>query len=162
MKKILILALLLSLFACDKNDNLSAKYSKEEILNAVAGTWKFNRLAYDPEFKNILKIPTGTCKIDAYITLNKNETFTSTMVYCDSIKSIEEGTLAIDINKNSEVYIWPLSGGLALTPNTMYNGPQPLYSFTDSTLIFSEAVYYSKEETENDKYHLYSELKRIK
>lgn len=55
MKKILTLILLLSFFSCDKDepDTLSAKYSKQEIFNAVVGTWKFSRLGYDPEFKKL-------------------------------------------------------------------------------------------------------------
>ena len=58
MKKILSFILLLSFFSCDKDepDTLSAKYSKQEIFNAVVGTWKFSRLGYDSEFKKIKNI----------------------------------------------------------------------------------------------------------
>ena len=163
MKKIIILILIFAFFSCDKDepDTLNAKYSKEEILSVITGTWKFNRLAYDPEFKNIKEVTFPNCHVDAYTIFTKQETFTSYMRYCDSITTTEEGKLAIVI-EDSEIHILPLSVGIALTPTVRYHGPIPLYSFTDSTLVFSEAVYYSKDETECDEYHLYSELNRVK
>lgn len=63
MKQLITLILLFFLFSCEKEDlsTLSAKYSKQEIFSAVIGTWKFNRLGYDPEFKKIKNIEVNSC-----------------------------------------------------------------------------------------------------
>ena len=51
--------------------------------------------------------------------------------------------------------------GVFLAPGVAYGGGAiPLYSFTDSTLVFSEIIYYS--DNGDEEFHLYSELKRVK
>ena len=69
----------ITLFSCEKNDDpvtLSDKYSKQEIFNAVVGTWKFSRLAYDPEFKNVENVTYEECGRNNYTIFEKDSTLT--------------------------------------------------------------------------------------
>lgn len=160
MKKIFTLILLFSFFSCEKDDDpttLSDKYSKQEIFNAVIGTWKFSRLAYDPEFKNIENVTYEECGRNNYTIFGPDSTITC-IRDCGREELVEKGTFYIQINDN-DVRIRTERSGAILAPDMRYDGSLPLYSFTDSTLVFSGITYRSAQ---GDIPNMYSELKRVK
>ena len=160
MKKIFTLILLFSFFSCEKDDDattLSDKYSKQEIFNAVIGTWKFNRLAYDSEFKNIENVTYEECGKNNYTIFTLDSTLTC-IRDCGKDELVEKGTFYIQINDN-DVRIRTERSGAILAPDMRYDGSLPLYSFTDSTLVFSGITYRSAQ---GDIPNMYSELKRVK
>lgn len=159
MKKILSFILLLSFFSCDKDEpnTLSTKYSKEEIFNAVVGTWKFNRLGYDPEFKKIENITYEECGRNNYTIFGKDSSLIC-IRDCGRDELIEKGTFNILIY-NNDVRIQTENSGAILVPDVRFSNSLPLYNFTDSTLIFSGIIYRSLQ---GDVTNMYSELKRVK
>ena len=159
MKKILSLVLLLSLFSCDKDEpnTLSAKHSKEEIFNAVVGTWKFSRLGYDPEFKKIENVTYEECGRNNYTIFGKDSSLIC-IRDCGRDELIEKGTFNILIY-NNDVRIQTENSGAILVPDVRFSNSLPLYNFTDSTLIFSGITYRSLQ---GDITNMYSELKRVK
>lgn len=159
MKKILILILLLSFFSCDKDesDTLSAKYSKQEIFNAVVGTWKFSRLGYDPEFKRIENVTYEECGRNNYTIFGRDSSLTC-FRDCGRDELVEKGTFNIFIY-NNDVRIQTENSGAILVPDVRFSNSLPLYNFTDSTLIFSGITYRSSK---GDITNMYSELKRVK
>ncbi len=167
MKKLIVFILLLSLFSCDKeeSDALSAKYSKQEIFNAVVGTWRFNRLGYDPEFKKIKNIEAKPCtEFDRTIFRPDNSIFNTFLEGCNSYDPDEIGYFYIRFggyheNDTDGTYVIVEHGGIFLYPGTAFGGTRTLHSFTDSTLVFSDVTYYSDKGNE---YNMYSELKRVK
>lgn len=168
MKKLFILIFLLSLLSCSKDepDVLSAKYSKQEIFNAVVGTWKFNRLAYDPEFKNIKKIAAKDCTEYDRTIFKKDGTMTRTFVEgCTDLTPNRVGNFYIRIggyyeNDTEGTYVITENCGAFLAPGLTYVGTLPLVNFTDSTLVFGRVRFL--EDDGNDEFNLYSELKRVK
>ena len=166
MKKILSFILLLSFFSCDKDepDTLSAKYSKQEIFNAVIGTWKFSRLGYDPEFKKIKNVEAKDCSDYDRTFFYKDSTMTCTFLEgCHNYVPNEIGNFYIRFGGNDPdgTYLVVEHSGVFLAPGASYGGgPLLLHSFTDSTLVFGEVIYYS--DNGDEEFHLYSELKRIK
>lgn len=166
MKKIFTLILLLSFFSCDKDepDTLSAKYSKQEIFNAVVGTWKFSRLGYDPEFKRIKNVEAKPCTEFDRTTFKKDSTvFITFLEGCNNYAPDEVGNFYIRFGGNDPdgTYVVVEHSGVFLAPGVAYGGGAiPLHSFTDSTLVFSEIIYYS--DNGDKEFHLYSELKRVK
>ena len=160
MKKIIVLILTFAFFSCEKDDDpttLSDKYSKQEIFNAVIGTWKFSRLAYDPEFKNIESVTYEECGRNNYTIFTLDSTLTC-IRDCGKDELVEKGTFYIQIY-NNDVRIQTEKSGAILVPNVRYSNSLPLYHFTDSTLIFSGITYYSSQ---GDIPNMYSELKRVK
>ena len=163
MKKLFILILLFSLFSCEKDDDpttLSDKYSKQEIFNAVIGTWKFNRLAYDPEFKNIENVTYEECGRNNYTIFESDSTLTC-IRHCGREELVEEGTFYIQVGdpvSKNNVRIITEKNGIVLAPNVQYVNPI-IYNYTDSTLIFSNVIYCSAQ---GDIPNMYSELKRVK
>lgn len=159
MKKILSLVLLLSLFSCDKDEPniLSAKHSKEEIFNAVVGTWKFSRLGYDPEFKKIENVTYEECGRNNYTIFGKDSSLIC-IRDCGRDELVEKGTFNILIY-NNDVRIQTENSGAILVPDVRFSNSLPLYNFTDSTLIFSGITYRSLQ---GDITNMYSELKRVK
>ena len=166
MKKIFTLILLLSFFSCDKDepDILSAKYSKQEIFNAVVGTWKFSRLGYDPEFKKIKNVEAKDCSDYDRTFFYKDSTMTRTFLEgCHNYVPNEIGNFYIRFGGNDPdgTYLVVEHSGFFLAPGASYGGgPLLLHSFTDSTLVFGEVIYYS--DNGDEEFHLYSELKRVK
>lgn len=165
MKKILTLILLLSFFSCDKDepDTLSAKYSKQEIFNAVVGTWKFSRLGYDPEFKRIKNVEAKPCtEFDRTIFKKDSTVFITFLEGCNNYAPDEIGNFYVKFGGNDPngTYVVVHLGGIFTYPGLAEQGAIPLYSFTDSTLVFSEITYYS--DNGDKEFHLYSELKRVK
>lgn len=167
MKKILTLILLLSFFSCDKDepDTLSAKYSKQEIFNAVVGTWKFSRLGYDPEFKKIKNVEAKPCtEFDRTIFKKDSTVFITFLEGCNNYVPDEIGEFYIRIggyreNDTDGTYVVVEHGGVFLYPGKAFQGIRTLHHFTDSTLVFSDVTYYSEN---GDEYNMYSELKRVK
>lgn len=159
MKQLSILILLFFIFSCDKDesDTLSAKYSKQEIFNAVVGTWKFNRLGYDPEFKKIENITYEECGRNNYTIFGKDSSLIC-IRDCGRDELIEKGTFNILIY-NNDVRIQTENSGAILVPDVRFSNSLPLYNFTDSTLIFSGITYRSLQ---GDITNMYSELKRVK
>lgn len=159
MKKIFTLILLLSFLSCDKDEpnTLSTKYSKEEIFNAVVGTWKFNRLGYDPELKKIENITYEECGRNNYTIFGKDSSLIC-IRDCGRDELIEKGTFNILIY-NNDVRIQTENSGAILVPDVRFSNSLPLYNFTDSTLIFSGIIYRSLQ---GDVTNMYSELKRVK
>lgn len=159
MKKIFTLILLLSFLSCDKDEpnTLSTKYSKEEIFNAVVGTWKFNRLGYDPEFKKIENITYEECGRNNYTIFGKDSSLIC-IRDCGRDELIEKGTFNILIY-NNDVRIQTENSGAILVPDVRFSNSLPLYNFTDSTLIFSGIIYRSLQ---GNVTNMYSELKRVK
>ena len=145
MKKILSLVLLLSLFSCDKDEpnTLSAKHSKEEIFNAVVGTWKFSRLGYDPEFKKIENVTYEECGRNNYTIFGKDSSLIC-IRDCGRDELIEKGIFNILIY-NNDVRIQTENSGAILVPDVRFSNSLPLYNFTDSTLIFSGITYRSNQ-----------------
>lgn len=169
MKKILSFILLLSFFSCDKDepDTLSAKYSKQEIFNAVVGTWKFSRLGYDPEFKKIKNVEAKDCSDYDQTFFHRDSTMTRTFLEgCHNYEPNRKGNFYIKIggyheNDNDGTYVVTENCGIFLAPGLTYMGILTLYNFTDSTLVFSE-VMFTSDKGNNEEYNLYSELKRVK
>lgn len=159
MKQLSILILLFFIFSCDKDepDTLSAKYSKQEIFNAVVGTWKFNRLGYDPEFKKIENITYEECGRNNYTIFGKDSSLIC-IRDCERDELVEKGTFNILIY-NNDVRIQTENSGAILVPDVRFSNSLPLYNFTDSTLIFSGITYRSLQ---GDITNMYSELKRVK
>lgn len=159
MKKIFTLILLLSFLSCDKDEpnTLSTKYSKEEIFNAVVGTWKFNRLGYDPEFKKIENITYEECGRNNYTIFGKDSSLIC-IRDCGRDELIEKGTFNILIY-NNDVRIQTENSGAILVPDVRFSNSLPLYNFTDSTFIFSGIIYRSLQ---GNVTNMYSELKRVK
>lgn len=165
MKKIIALILLLSFFSCDKDEpnTLSAKHSKEEIFNAVVGTWKFSRLGYDPEFKKIKQVEAKPCtELDRTIFQKDSTVFITFSEGCNNYDPDEIGDFYIRFGGNdpNATYVVVHLGGVFVYPGHGVQGAIPLYSFTDSTLVFSETIYTAANG--NKEYHLFSELKRVK
>ena len=163
MKKLFILILLFSFFSCEKDDDattLSDKYSKQEIFNAVIGTWKFNRLAYDSEFKHVENVTYEECGRNNYTIFGPDSTITC-IRDCGREELVEKGTFYVQfgdpISKNNVRIITERSGAI-LVPDVQYGNPI-LYNYTDSTLIFSNVTYYTLQ---GDIPNMYSELKRVK
>lgn len=162
MKKILSLVLLLSLFSCDKDESntLSAKYSKQEIFNAVIGTWKFSRLGYNPEFKKIENVTYEECGRNNYTIFGKDSSLIC-IRDCGRDELIEKGTFYVEIGGNTpedkDIHIRTQIGGIILKPSIAYAGAI-LYHFTDTTLIFTIKEFPGAGETKI----LYSELQRVK
>ena len=120
MKKILSFILLLSFFSCDKDepDTLSAKYSKQEIFNAVVGTWKFSRLGYDPEFKRIKNVEAKPCTEFDRTTFKKDSTvFITFLEGCNNYAPDEIGNFYIKFGGNDPngTYVVVHWGGFLLT-----------------------------------------------
>lgn len=168
MKQLITLILLFFLFSCEKEDlsTFSAKYSKQEIFSAVIGTWKFNRLGYDPEFKKIKNIETNSCtEFDRTIFKKDSTVFTTFLEGCNNYDPDEIGNFYIRFGGNDPdvTYVVVEHSGVFLAPGASYSGgPLLLHSFTDSTLVFAEVIYYSEKGDEYNERHLYSELKRVK
>lgn len=160
MKKIFTLILLFSFFSCEKDDDPTAlrdKYSKQEIFNAVIGTWKFNRLAYDSEFKNIENVTYEECGRNNYTIFESDSTLTC-IRHCGREELVEKGTFYIQFY-DDDTRVQTENSGAILAPFMRYDGSLPLYSFTDSTLVFSGITYRSAK---GDIPNMYSELKRVK
>lgn len=159
MKKIFTLIFLLSFLSCDKDEpnTLSTLYSKQEIFNAVVGTWKFNRLGYDPEFKKIENITYEECGRNNYTIFGKDSSLIC-IRDCGRDELVEKGTFNILIY-NNDVRIQTENSGAILVPDVRFSNSLPLYNFTDSTLIFSGITYRSLQ---GDITNMYSELKRVK
>lgn len=168
MKKLFVFILLFVFFSCEKDEptTLSAKYSKEEIFNAVLGTWKFNRLAYDPEFKKIKQVEAKDCsEYDRTIFYPNGKMTRTFMEGCTNLTPNRIGDFYIRIggyyeNDTDGTYVVTENSGVFLAPGATHSGTLTLHSFTDSTLVFSEVTYELKN---GDKeYNLYSELKRVR
>lgn len=160
MKKIVILILTFSFFSCEKDDDattLSDKYSKQEIFNAVIGTWKFNRLAYDSEFKHVENVTYEECGRNNYTIFESDSTLTC-IRHCGREELVEKGTFYIQFY-DDDTRIQTKNSGAILAPFVRYDGSLPLYCFTDSTLVFSGITYRSAQ---GDIPNMYSELKRVK
>lgn len=162
MKKIFTLILLLSFLSCDKDEpnTLSTKYSKEEIFNAVVGTWKFNRLGYDPEFKKIENITYEECGRNTYTIFEQDSTLTC-IRDCGELELVETGSFCIQIGdptSKDNLWIATKGSGIILYPHMRYGNPI-LYNYTDSTLVFSNVSYHTPQ---SDIPNMYSELKRVK
>ena len=170
MKKLFVLILLCSFFSCDKDESeiLSAKYSKQEIFNAVIGTWKFNRLAYDPEFKRIKEVEAKDCTEYDRTIFKRDSSVTCTFVEgCNNYEANRIGNFYIRIggyreNDTDGTYVVIENSGIFLYPGNAFQGIRTLHSFTDSTLVFSDITYYSDKGDKYNERHLYSELKRVK
>ena len=165
MKRLIILILFLSLFSCDNDDpaTLSTKYSKQEIFNAVVGTWKFNRLAYDSEFKRVKNIEAKPCtEFDRTVFQKDSTVFVTFLEGCNNYAPEEIGSFYIRFGGNDPngTYVVVHYGGIFVYPGLAGQGAIPLYSFTDSTLVFSEIIYI--DNNGDKEFHLYSELKRVK
>ena len=163
MKKIFTLILLLSFLSCDKDEpnTLRTKYSKEEIFNAVVGTWKFSRLGYDSEFKKIKNISYEECGRNNYTIFEQDSTITC-IRDCGKDELVEKGTFYVEIGDSfsqNNVRLRTIGSGAILVPNIRHDNLL-LYNFTDSTLIFSNVIYYLEDG--NKENNLYSELKRVK
>ena len=160
MKQLVFFILLFTLFSCEKNDDpvtLSDKYSKQEIFNAVVGTWKFSRLAYDPEFKNVENVTYEECGRNNYTIFEKDCTLTC-IRGCGMYELVEIGTFFVQFYDN-DVRIETDNSGAILAPNMRYDGSLPLYNFTDSTLVFSGI---KCKFPQGDIPNMYTELKRVK
>lgn len=87
MKQILTLILLLSLFACNKDEDepkpLSERHSEKEIFNAMVGTWRFSRLAYDADFKKIEEVEYKECAEEYQVNFQKDSSFICKWVCAD-------------------------------------------------------------------------------
>lgn len=165
MKQIFALILLLSLLACNKDEDepkpLSERHTEKEIFNAMVGTWRFSRLAYDADFKNIEEVEYKECAEDIQINFQKDSAFVCKWVCADYDT---DGWFYVQIGGYSagdtDVHIKLPEGGLQLSPTMEQVGGAVLHHYTDSTLVFSDVGHYDI----NDKpiHHLYSEFKRVK
>lgn len=162
MKKILTLILLLSFFSCDKDepDTLSAKYSKQEIFNAVIGTWRPNRLAYDKDFKQIECMMDSPCEQKYHVTFNSDSTAS---VFSECLNEYEQGSFYVKkqerLKGGFDIVINYQNIDIYFSPNISHVEGITLYNYSDSTLIFSD-VSYKKDGKSID--NLYSEFKRVK
>lgn len=158
MKQILILILTFSLFACskdEKSNTLSSQKSEKDIFNAVIGTWIFNRMGYDPEFKKVKEIEADSCAFRDY-TIFRNDRTSTAISGC--FNNERTGTFFIQFGGYSEtdtnIHIRTNNSGLRLVPGMGEANGAVLYSYTDSTLVFTGFIYEGVE--------MYSELKRVK
>ena len=155
MKQLITLILLFSFFSCEKDDptTLSTKYSKQEIFNAVIGT-------YDPEFKKIENVTYEECGRNNYTIFGKDSSLIC-IRDCGRDELIEKGTFYVEIGGNTpedkDIHIRTQIGGIILKPSIAYAGAI-LYHFTDTTLIFTIKEFPRAGETKI----LYSELQRVK
>ena len=162
MKQLTILILLLFIFSCNKDDPkpFSEEHTEQEIFNAIIGTWRPYRLAYDKDFKQIECMMDSPCEQKYHVTFNTDSTITT---YAECLNEYTKGNFHIEkkqrINGPIEIEIVLSKGlGIFLSPTTVFAGPI-LHNYTDSTLVFS-SVSYDKNGQSID--NLYSEFKRVK
>lgn len=162
MKQLSILILSLFIFSCDKDEAqpFSETRTEQEIFNAVVGTWRPYRLAYDAKFEQIECMMDSPCEQKYHVTFNTDSTAS---VLSECINEYEQGVFYIKkqegLKGGIDIKIKYDGLGIFLSPTISRAGGVTLYNYTDSTLIFSE-VGHDKE----GKYlsNLYSEFKRVK
>ena len=162
MKKFILFILLFATFSCDKDEPkpFSEQHTEQEIFNALIGTWRPNRLAYDENFEQIECIMDTPCEQAYYITFNADSTITTS---AECLNEFIQGDFHIEkkqrINGPIEIEIILSNGiGLYLSPTTYHTGPI-IHNYTDSTLVFSSV---SDRKNNQSIDHLYSEFKRVK
>lgn len=161
MKKFTFLILLFFIFSCDKDEpkSFSEERSIQEIYDAIIGTWRPYRLAYDENFKQIVCMMDSPCEQKYHVTFYDNWQI-STASECISEYSL--GGYSIEKEqRNSHTYIKiKLKDlGIFLSPTMEQVGGATLHNYTDSTLIFSEV---SHKKDGKSIPNLYSEFKRVK
>ena len=162
MKQLITLILLFSFFSCDKDDPkpFSEEHTEQEIFNAIVGTWRPYRLAYDKDFKQIECVRDSPCEQKYQVTFDANSTVS---VFSECVNEYEQGSFYVKkqkkLNGNINIEINYEGIGIFLSPTISRSGGVTLYNYTDSTLIFSEIGH-----EKDGKYitNLFSEFKRVK
>lgn len=155
MRYILITLLGLFLFACsDDKDTMSLEDQKREIFNALMGKWEFNRLAKDPEFKNLLSLENKPEAINgAYLEFRRDTTYRDVVPlgHMDNIKKFSIDEPLNEDETNLYINFGRYGDGAHIVPDCGYPDAQ-FYTYTDSTLVFK--IRYNQK-------NAYSEFKRI-
>lgn len=151
MRYILITLLGLFLFACSNDkDTMSLEDQKREIFNAIMGKWQFNRLAKDPEFKNLMELEENPEAINgAFLEFRKDSTCHD-IVPIAMVNTISKFYIS-EFEDNLYVNFERIGKGAHIVPDCGYPAAQ-FYTYTDSTLVFK--IRYNQK-------NAYSELKRI-
>lgn len=162
MKQLLILILSFFIFSCDKDEPkpFSEQHTEQEIFNAVVGTWRPYRLAYDAKFEQIECMMDSPCEQKYHVTFNTDSTAS---VFSECINEYNQGIFYIEKHKKLkggiDIKIRYQGFGIFFSPNISHGGGIVLYNYTDSTLIFSEVSY---DKDGKSVPNLYSEFKRVK
>lgn len=162
MKQLIILILPFFIFSCDKDEPrpFSETRTEQEIFNAVVGTWRPYRLAYDAKFEQIECMMDSPCEQKYHVTFNTDSTAS---VFSECINEYEQGVFYIKKQEG-------LKGGIDIKIKydrlSIYFSPTmglvegvTLYNYTDSTLIFS-GISHIKDGKSIPNF--YSEFKRVK
>lgn len=161
MKKFTFLILLFFIFSCDKDEpkSFGEEHTIQEIYDATIGTWRPYRLAYDENFKQIVCMMDSPCEQKYHLTFHGNWQIST---FSECINEYSSGSYFIEKEQRrgqTYIKIKLKDLGIFLSPNISHGGGVVLYSYTDSTLIFSE-VSYDKDDEHIP--NLYSEFKRVK